>query len=61
MPSFFLLSLFLPLLTFLKPSSRFGRKKEDKAKSKAKQLGALSEEEMDKSEPELFQSKYVTL
>ncbi|KAG1938033.1 partitioning defective 3 B [Pimephales promelas] len=36
---------------------RFGRKKEDKAKSKAKQLGALSEEEMDKSEPELFQSK----
>ncbi|XP_077061494.1 par-3 family cell polarity regulator beta a isoform X2 [Siphateles boraxobius] len=36
---------------------RFGRKKEDKAKSKAKQLGALSEEEMDKSEPEVFLSK----
>ncbi|XP_067298301.1 par-3 family cell polarity regulator beta a isoform X2 [Pseudorasbora parva] len=37
---------------------RFGRKnKEEKAKSKAKQLGALSEEEMDKSEPEVFLSK----
>lgn len=37
---------------------RFGRKnKEEKAKSKAKQLGALSEEEMDKSEPEAFLSK----
>ncbi|XP_051558117.1 par-3 family cell polarity regulator beta a isoform X1 [Myxocyprinus asiaticus] len=35
----------------------FGRKnKEEKAKAKVKQLGALSEEEVDKSEPELFLS-----
>ncbi|XP_051753408.1 par-3 family cell polarity regulator beta a isoform X1 [Ctenopharyngodon idella] len=38
--------------------NKFGRKnKEEKAKSKAKQLGALSEEEMDRSEPEMFLSK----
>lgn len=37
---------------------RFGRKnKEEKSKSKAKTLGALSEEEVDKSEPEIFMSK----
>ncbi|KAI7810390.1 par-3 family cell polarity regulator beta a [Triplophysa rosa] len=37
---------------------RFGRKnKEEKNKSKAKNLGALSEEEVDKSEPEIFTSK----
>lgn len=37
---------------------RFGRKnKEDKTKSKAKQMVAVSEEEVDKSEPELFLSK----
>lgn len=55
-------SFSLSLLAFFKPSSRFGRKnKEEKAKSKAKQLGALSEEEMDRSEPEMFLSKYVGL
>ncbi|XP_056619396.1 par-3 family cell polarity regulator beta a [Triplophysa dalaica] len=37
---------------------RFGRKnKEEKNKSKTKNLGALSEEEVDKSEPEIFTSK----
>lgn len=49
------LSFFFSILAIFKLSSRFGRKN----KSKAKELGALSEEEVDKSEPEMFLSKYV--
>lgn len=57
-PSLFSLcpcSFFFSTLAIFKLSSRFGRKN----KSKAKELGALSEEEVDKSEPEMFLSKYV--
>ncbi len=50
-----MLFLFFSTLAIFKLSSRFGRKN----KSKAKELGALSEEEVDKSEPEMFLSKYV--